>query len=115
MRVSSGTLRLFFALQPGAAQNVRLVDFSAPWIAQLRAQPVPAQNLHITLCFVGSVPADRLPELRGLAGRMRGSSATLRFPRFIHTNPLESPAAPVSQPRVTSPEPGRSIFTTSAP
>jgi len=79
VRVSSGSLRLFFALQPGAAQNVRLVDFTAPWITQLGAQPVPAQNLHITLCFVGSVPADRLPELRGLAGRMRGSRATLRF------------------------------------
>src|SRR4029078_10513348 len=38
-----------------------------------------------------------------------------RFPRFIQTKPLDSPLAIESQPRVTSPTPGRSTLITSAP
>ena len=52
------------------------------------------------------------------AGRAAGSfrsSSTLLLPRLTQTKPVERPFAAVSHPRVTSPVPGRSTLTTSAP
>ena len=59
-------LRLFFALQPTLEQNTALTAHVAPLVAQLEAQPVPAQNLHATLCFIG---ADRRGAGRCVARR----------------------------------------------
>jgi 2'-5' RNA ligase len=66
------TLRLFFALQPSTAQSVALADHVAPLIAQLGAVPVPAQNFHATLCFIGSIDDERLDALRAAAAGLRG-------------------------------------------
>jgi RNA 2',3'-cyclic 3'-phosphodiesterase len=71
-------LRLFFALQPTPEQNAELTAQVAPFIVD-RAQPVPAQNLHATLCFVGAVEPARLDDLRAAAAGVRGPSVTLTF------------------------------------
>jgi RNA 2',3'-cyclic 3'-phosphodiesterase len=73
------SLRLFFALVPRAQPGAALVAEAAPVVAQLLAQPVPAQNLHATLCFVGAVESERLDTLRAVAATIRGARATLTF------------------------------------
>jgi 2'-5' RNA ligase len=72
-------LRLFFALVPEPGASAALVARVAPLVAQLQAQPVPAQNLHATLCFVGAIEPGRLDALRAVAAQLRGEPATLIF------------------------------------
>ena len=55
-------LRVFFALQPTLAQSENLSVAVAPLIVGLGGQPVPASNLHATLCFVGAVARRNEPK-----------------------------------------------------
>lgn len=63
--------RLFFALWPG--KDVQAALGALAW--QLRklcgGRAVPAQNIHLTLAFLGNVPVRRIPELRTIAGEIR--------------------------------------------
>lgn len=70
------TRRLFFALWPDEAQRAALVDAAAGIVRHCGGRPVPAENLHVTLAFLGSVPEPRLPELAVIAGH-----AAALFPR----------------------------------
>ena len=61
-------LRLFLALWPDAAARHALAEWMARWQWPERARVVPVERLHLTLHFIGAVPAGRLPALRsGLA------------------------------------------------
>ena len=72
-------LRMFFALQPTLAQSADLSVIVAPLIVGLGGQPVPASNLHATLCFVGAVAEEKLPLLKDAASRVRARPVTLDF------------------------------------
>ena len=72
-------LRLFFALQPTSAQAEELLTRTAPLVAQLHAQPVTADNLHATLCFLGAVAPEKLELVRAAAAQVRGRTAELSF------------------------------------
>jgi 2'-5' RNA ligase len=74
--------RLFFALNPAPGQRALLVARAAPLVARLQAQPVSADNLHVTLCFVGAVEEERVGALRAVAAGVRGERATLSFDAF---------------------------------
>jgi 2'-5' RNA ligase len=56
--------RLFFALQPELAQRIDIAAAVQPLAQALGARPVPAANLHLTLCFLGEVTEQRLPPLQ---------------------------------------------------
>jgi 2'-5' RNA ligase len=73
------TLRLFFALQPTAAQCADLVEATTALAAQLGGRPNPPDNLHATVCFVGAVPEEKLDALRTVAASVRGVQGTLCF------------------------------------
>ena len=77
-------LRLFFALQPTPAQNAALMGQVAPLIAQIGAQPVRADNLHATLCFIGALEPERLMDLRAAAATVRGRLVKLCFDTLEH-------------------------------
>ncbi len=79
MRKSASRQRLFFALQPASELKSELVESVAPLVAQLQAQPVPAENFHVTLCFIGSTAPEDLDKLKDVAASQRGLRATLRF------------------------------------
>jgi len=72
-------LRLFFALQPAPEQNAALTAQVAPLVSQLGAQPVLAENLHATLCFIGAIEPARLDALRASAASLRGRPVRLNF------------------------------------
>jgi 2'-5' RNA ligase len=61
------TRRLFFALWPDDEQRAALADATRKAVRHCGGRPVPAQNLHVTLAFLGSVPQERLTELDRIA------------------------------------------------
>jgi RNA 2',3'-cyclic 3'-phosphodiesterase len=83
------TRRLFFALWPDEEQRTALAHATAKAVRGCGGRPVPAANLHVTLCFLGSVPAVRLTELDAAARRIATSRApaallALDFERLEH-------------------------------
>jgi 2'-5' RNA ligase len=96
--------RFFFALNPAPEQRAQLVSQAASLVAQLQAQPVPAENLHVTLCFVGAVEEERAGALRAVAAQVRGACASLNFsafeywdsPKILCATAQESDVAPVA-------------------
>jgi 2'-5' RNA ligase len=67
-------LRLFFALWPAAAEQQGLAQASAAAVAGSGGRPIPADNLHVTLAFLGSVDPARLPRLHALALELAAQS-----------------------------------------
>lgn len=55
--------RLFLALWPGPTVRERLLDWRGAWRFPADAALVRPIDLHLTLHFIGSVEAGRLPEL----------------------------------------------------
>ena len=51
---------------------------------RLSGQPVPAENYHLTLAFVGSVTEARLEALKGIGAALRGAPCRLRFDALDH-------------------------------
>ena len=76
-------MRMFFALWPDALTRAQVANAAAVLRLTSAARPVPQQNYHLTLAFVGEVPSSRLAVLRqiGLSQRRshclahRGASA----------------------------------------
>jgi RNA 2',3'-cyclic 3'-phosphodiesterase len=84
------TRRLFFALWPDTAARRALTAASAAAVSASGGRPVPPQNLHATLVFLGAVPAARSAELAALARVAaaawppRAGPLLLRFTRLAH-------------------------------
>ena len=80
--------RLFFALWPDEAARRALARATAKAVRHCGGRPVPAENLHVTLAFLGSVAQDRIPHLqcsaRGLATTFAAGPLSLRFDRLVH-------------------------------
>lgn len=72
-------LRLFFALQPTPGQSAALLSQISQLGAAVHAQPVPASNVHATVCFIGAVAPARLDALRAAAAEVRAPAIRLRF------------------------------------
>lgn len=58
------TARLFLALWPPSAVRDALLTHMAQWQWSSQARPIPPERLHLTLHFIGPVPAIRLDELK---------------------------------------------------
>ena len=81
--------RLFFALWPDETQCHTLEHASAKAVRHSGGRPVPMSNLHVTLAFLGSVAAARIPDLQRMAREQAGrlahdAPATLTFARLVH-------------------------------
>jgi 2'-5' RNA ligase len=79
---TSEPLRLFFAL-PCPAPVAHAV---AAWRdrLQLPGKAVAAENLHLTLAFLGAQPRSRLDELKAIAAGIRGQAFELHLDRLGH-------------------------------
>ncbi len=85
----ASTRRLFFALWPDAAQRQELEHAVGKAVRRCGGRPVPGQNLHVTLAFLGNVPIERIPELQRLGRERAAALATsapisLSFTRLVH-------------------------------
>lgn len=67
-RRNAATARLFIALWPGPAVRASLRAARDAWQWPAHAAPVATDKLHLTLHFIGSVPAVRVP---GIAVALR--------------------------------------------
>ncbi len=68
--------RLFFALLPDEAVRKQLRQLQKN-LSQAGGRPVPAENLHLTLLFLGHVEADEVNAVRGIAAGIEGESFDL--------------------------------------
>lgn len=78
----AGTLRLFFALWPSVAHRKALVAATAAAVAQVECHPVPPANLHVTLAFLGQVPARSVADLLVVGGQGDYPALELAFDRL---------------------------------
>ena len=75
---------MFFALWPDAPTRAQLANAAAVLRLTSAARPVPQQNYHLTLAFVGEVPSSRLAVLRQIGLSQRRSACTIRLDAFEH-------------------------------
>ncbi len=75
-------MRLFFALWPNTAYRKALATAAAGAVARVECHPVPPANLHVTLAFLGSVPADKLGRLIEAGGLGDSPAIELPFDRL---------------------------------
>lgn len=80
---AAATLRLFLGLWPAADLLVQLQEQAADWHWPASARRTRPERLHVTLHFIGDVPAARLPELQDrLAVAWEGCELDLDRPRL---------------------------------
>jgi RNA 2',3'-cyclic 3'-phosphodiesterase len=83
-------LRLFFALWPNPPMQAALAHAAREVLASLPgARAVPTTNLHLTLAFLGSVPAERVASLGEIAREVMSKERArapleLAFDRLDH-------------------------------
>ena len=70
-------MRLFFALWPDALSKARLADAAAALRLESAARPVPPQNFHLTLAFIGEVAKSQVALLQQIGGAQRASGCTI--------------------------------------
>ena len=95
------TRRLFFALWPDAGMREAMVQATRKAARASGGRPVPAENLHVTLAFLGSVAERRLPELGELArgeGESAGPALELVFDHLEHWRPAQVLCAAAAEP-----------------
>lgn len=56
-------LRLFVGLWPDEAVRDEIVAHAQTWVWPRQARPTRRERLHLTLCFLGELPTQRLPEV----------------------------------------------------
>jgi 2'-5' RNA ligase len=94
-------LRLFFALWPVDRHRAAVAESVAAAVARVAGRAVPPGNLHVTLAFLGSVPAEAFVQLVGVGGRGPWPEVGLDFtrieywarPKVLVAMPAEVPAA----------------------
>jgi 2'-5' RNA ligase len=77
-------LRLFLALWPDEKIRKSIIDLTRPLRETARARWVRADNLHITLVFLGDVQEGQLNAIREIASEIKGTPFTLQLDRVEH-------------------------------
>jgi RNA 2',3'-cyclic 3'-phosphodiesterase len=73
--------RLFFALWPDEDARRALGALAHDVARVAGGKPAPPEKIHLTLAFLGEIPAERCPELIGAAREIRGAPFTLKLDR----------------------------------
>ncbi len=76
---SPGYERLFFALWPGEEECKGIVRATRSLVKASGGKPVPAENLHITLAFLGSIETSCLEAIRAAAAGVNGGAFDLEL------------------------------------
>jgi RNA 2',3'-cyclic 3'-phosphodiesterase len=74
-------VRLFFALWPDESVRAKLAQWSRELHLACGGRPTRAENLHLTLAFLGSVEAGRVADVERAAGDVAPRSASLVLDR----------------------------------
>jgi 2'-5' RNA ligase len=71
------TRRLFFGFWPDETRRVEFAHATRKAVRACGGRPVPAENLHATVLFLGSVLESRIPELASMAAGAAAQARTL--------------------------------------
>ena len=83
--MSADQARLFVALWPAREVRAALREWRDAWIWPSSSSPVRAEQLHVTLHFLGNVARDRMPELAaGLAVPFKPFELEFGHPELWH-------------------------------
>jgi 2'-5' RNA ligase len=74
--------RLFFALWPERAEQRRLHDIGREVLGAHSGKIVSPESIHMTLVFLGTLPAQRLPQVRDIAAQTPWDGVSLCFDRI---------------------------------
>ncbi len=94
-------MRLFFALWPDDATREAVRHATRTIVRHCGGKPVPPENYHATLAFLGTVPEERFGAIVAAAGRLAVEPLTLTLERLgwfaaaqvLWLGPLETPEA----------------------
>lgn len=75
-------LRLFFALWPEAGTRQAIYKASRDALAAADGRAVPAENLHMTLVFIGAVAAEAVTLVKSIAASVHAESFRLELDRY---------------------------------
>jgi 2'-5' RNA ligase len=75
-------LRLFFALWPEAGTRQSIYKASRDALAAADGKAVPAENLHMTLVFIGAVAAEAVSLVKSIAASIQGEAIRLELDRY---------------------------------
>lgn len=75
MQSKERNVRLFYALWPDDATRAALVKLQA----SVQGRITPAENLHLTLAFLGAQPCAVLPKLQALMAKLPAAAMTLKL------------------------------------
>jgi 2'-5' RNA ligase len=78
------TRRLFFAFWPDDAIRELLAHSTRKAVRSSGGRPVPVENLHSTVVFLGAVPEEHLNRVTAAAGALRSAPVELRFDALEH-------------------------------
>ncbi|MFO1302625.1 MAG: RNA 2',3'-cyclic phosphodiesterase [Burkholderiales bacterium] len=74
-----GRIRAFFALVPDESVRLQFVALAKEVARRSRGRSISGEHVHLTLAFLGDVPADSLPTLRAVGAAVPHAGATLHF------------------------------------
>jgi len=94
-------VRLFFALWPDDDARAHIAKAALALRVAVDARPVPQENYHTTLAFVGEVSMPQLAVLQQIGRAQRAAACTIRFdaydywpdPQVVVAVARESPAS----------------------
>jgi RNA 2',3'-cyclic 3'-phosphodiesterase len=75
-------VRLFFALWPDVDTRAQIAKAAAALRLTGDAHPVPLENYHVTLAFVGEVTTSQLAVLQQIGRGQRAAGCTIRFDAY---------------------------------
>ena len=82
--VHRSTRRLFLAAWPNADVRAQLASLVEQCAACGQGRAIPAENLHLTLAFLGDLPQERIGEIEELAERLEPAPVQMSLDRFGH-------------------------------
>jgi 2'-5' RNA ligase len=80
----SALRRLFLAAWPNAAVRAQLAVLVEQCAACGHGRAIPAENLHLTLAFLGDQPEQRVAEIVALAETLEPAPVQMQLDRFGH-------------------------------
>ena len=81
-RPQRSTARIFFALVPDPPLQAALATLGREIAGRAGGRSIPAANVHLTLAFIGDVPADRIEVLQSIVRGVAGDEFTLALDRI---------------------------------
>jgi 2'-5' RNA ligase len=78
---ANGVARVFYALVPPPSLQFVLAECAREAARRAHGRPVPADNIHLTLAFVGAWPVAALPALLDIGASLEGRAMRVMLDR----------------------------------